>query len=70
VLGFGDVYKGNFQKLESARAHVAALPADDIVLFGDAYDVLYLGDEAALLDKYDAMGIEPSRVLFQAEKVN
>ena len=22
VLGFGDTYKGNFQKLESVRAHV------------------------------------------------
>ena len=36
VIGLGETYEGNFQKLESARSHVGALPADTLVLFADA----------------------------------
>ena len=48
LLGWGETYRGNFQKLRGARSHVGALPPSDLVLFADAYDVLYAADATAI----------------------
>ena len=37
VLGYGQKYLGNYQKLEATREYVASMDADDLVLFVDAY---------------------------------
>jgi len=68
LLGWQEQYRGNFQKLEAAREYVARLPPDDLVLFADAYDVLYVADEREIVRRYLEMQVDPSRVLFQAEK--
>ena len=41
VLGYNTSWRGNFQKLLAAREAVAAFPASTVVLFADAYDVLF-----------------------------
>ena len=51
LLGWGETYRGNFQKLRGARSHVGSLPPSDLVLFADAYDVLYSADAAAIAAK-------------------
>lgn len=54
VLGWREEYLGNFQKLRAARAYAASVPPGDVLLFGDAYDVLWLGGERALMEVKEA----------------
>ena len=61
LLGFGDEYRGNYQKLRGARAHLATLPRRTLVLFADAYDVLYAADGAALRRRYDELAVPPDK---------
>ena len=68
LLGFGEEYRGNYQKLRGARAHVASLPPRTLVLFADAYDVLYGASGAALRRRFDELRVPAERVLFMAEK--
>ena len=72
LLGWGETYRGNFQKLRGARSHVGALPPSDLVLFADAYDVLYAADAAAIAARYAALVAAdvggPGRVTFMAER--
>ena len=41
ILGWGVKWEGLSQKLYAAHKYAAALPADDIVLFTDAFDVMF-----------------------------
>jgi hypothetical protein len=68
LIGYGDEYRGNFQKLTGARRVVAALPPDALVLFADAYDVLYTAGADALRAGYEALRVPPDRVLFMGER--
>ena len=68
LLGFGEAYKGNFQKLTGARALVATLPPETLVLFADAYDVLYAGGADGILERWQALNVSSTRILFQAER--
>ena len=68
LIGFGEAYHGNFQKLTGARDVVASLPRDTLVLFADAYDVLYSAGADALRDGFAALRVPPSRVLFMGER--
>lgn len=68
LLGFGELYAGNFQKLRSARAHVRRLPAEALVLFADAYDVLYAGGAEGILERWRRLNVSHERILFQGER--
>ena len=68
LIGFGEEYKGNFQKLTGARDVVATLPPNTLVLFADAYDVLYSGGSETLLSGYRKLSVPPSKVLFMGER--
>ena len=48
VLGWGVKWEGLSQKLAAALAAVDALPADCVVLFTDAYDVLFAASGARM----------------------
>ena len=54
---------GNYQKLRGARAHLATLHPRTLVLFADAYDVLYAADGAALRRRYEELHVSPEKVL-------
>eukprot|EP01038_Epipyxis_sp_PR26KG_P012439 gene12439-16684_t len=41
ILGWGVPWKGLSQKLEAAYNYASSIPADDIILFTDAFDVLF-----------------------------
>ena len=67
VLGIGKPYQGNYQKLTAARAHLTTLDPDRLVLFVDAYDVLFAANEVDILERYASLHVPPGRVVFGAE---
>eukprot|EP00966_Prymnesium_polylepis_P034200 794873-Prymnesium_polylepis.1 len=68
LLGYGEDYKGNYQKLLGARTYAATLPPTDLVLFADAYDVLYVASPVKMRDRFLSLELPPHKVLFMAEK--
>jgi hypothetical protein len=44
ILGWGVPWRGLSQKLEAAHGYAKSLPPRDIILFTDAFDVLFTGD--------------------------
>ena len=68
LIGFGDEYRGNFQKLTGAREVVGRLRPDALVLFADAYDVLYAASAEELTEGFQRLRVPPDRVLFMAER--
>jgi hypothetical protein len=68
LLGFGEAYRGNFQKLRAARDVVGRMHPDELILFADAYDVLYGAGTTRIVRGWDAIGVDASRILFQAER--
>ncbi len=52
VLGLGLPYKGHGQKLFFVREYLDHFPDDDLILFVDAYDVLFLANAKTILDKF------------------
>ena len=46
------MHSGNYQKLLGARTHLATLPPTDLVLFADAYDVLYASSTAQMRQRF------------------
>lgn len=55
VLGMNLPYKGLSDKLIYMREYLSALPDDDIVLFVDAFDVVFLTGQDVILRKFLAM---------------
>jgi len=45
------------------------LPADDLVMFVDGYDVLFCADSKEIINKFENMNIPSDTVLFSAERV-
>lgn len=66
ILGTGQPYQGNGQKLLYIKEYAKELDPDDIVLFVDAYDVLFIGSEEKILAKFLAFN---TPFLISAEKV-
>ena len=64
ILGWGSTWHGLSQKLEAAHAYAAGLPPNDVMLFSDAYDVLYVDSPAGIVAQLDAMN---ATILFSAE---
>jgi hypothetical protein len=56
VLGWGTPWEGLSQKLGAALDAVAALPPDCVVLFTDAYDVLFARTGPAMRREFEALG--------------
>ncbi len=52
VLGIGQPYKGNGQKLSYLKRYVEQLPEGDVVMFVDAYDTLVLADKKTIIAKF------------------
>ena len=44
------------------------LPADDLVMFVDGYDVLFCADSDEIINKFESMNIPSDMVLFSAER--
>ncbi|CDR33002.1 glycosyltransferase domain-containing protein [Criblamydia sequanensis] len=52
VLGMGLPYKKNGQKLSYMKMYLENIPDTDLVLFVDAYDVIFLANENVIKDKF------------------
>lgn len=52
ILGLGQPYQGNGQKIAFILEHLRQLPPDDLFLFVDAYDVIFLTGISELLETY------------------
>lgn len=64
VLGMGDVYLGNSQKVAYFGEYTSNLPSNDLVLLVDAYDVLLFSGANALKGNFAKSGC---KVLFAGE---
>ena len=65
ILGWGVKWTGLSQKLYAAYHYTKALPEDDIVLFVDAFDVMFANTEEYILTRY--LDEHSNDLLFGAE---
>lgn len=64
ILGWGVAWKGLSQKLDASYAYAASLPADDVMLFTDAFDVMFTNSSQIILNIFDGINAD---ILFAAE---
>ncbi len=50
ILGWGVPWRGLFQKLEAAMKLAESVPSDDVILFVDAFDVLFTNTSSQVCD--------------------
>jgi hypothetical protein len=55
ILGLGLPYRGNSEKLLHMKKFLNTLPDNDIVLFVDAYDILFMNTKKEILKRFLAM---------------
>lgn len=64
ILGWGVKWQGLSQKLEAAHAYAASIPKDHVLLFTDAFDVMFANTPDHVLTEFYAMN---ARIVFGAE---
>lgn len=64
ILGLGAPWRGLGSKVDLLSGFLENKPADDVVLFIDAYDVLLLSDSADILSRFETYG---ASLVFSAE---
>lgn len=64
ILGWKLPWKGLSQKLEAAHAYAASLPPDDLLLFTDAFDVLFTAKPEHIVEQFLRSN---ASILFSAE---
>lgn len=64
ILGWGVKWIGLSQKLEAAHHFAASLPPEDIILFTDAFDVMFSNTPQHILQEYHK---EQSDIVFAGE---
>ena len=64
ILGWGEKWLGLSQKLTGAYNYIKSLPPKDVILFTDAFDVLYTDEPDNILQKFLSAKTE---ILFSAE---
>ena len=65
LLGWGQKWKGLPQKLEAALSYAKTQPKQDLLLFVDAFDVLFMGNTEEIIDTY--LNMHSPKLLFGAE---
>lgn len=63
----GVKWKGLSQKLEAAHKFAKALPEDDIILFTDAFDVMFTNSPKHILETYEELSSHGSDIIFAGE---
>jgi hypothetical protein len=64
VLGWGIPWLGLSQKLIAAKTYAESLPENHVILFSDAFDVLYVNSPTKVLASFLSKGAD---ILFSAE---
>jgi hypothetical protein len=55
ILGWGVKWTGLSQKLDAAMRFASELPPDDIIMFTDAFDVMFTNSPSQILTEYSAL---------------
>jgi hypothetical protein len=55
ILGWGVKWTGLSQKLDAAMRYASELPPDDIIMFTDAFDVMFTNSPSQILTEYSAL---------------
>ena len=59
VIGLGEPWSGNLkQKFEGTLAYLASVDPDDLIIFGDAFDVFYVGTEEQIVDTFLSWNVQ------------
>eukprot|EP01036_Dinobryon_divergens_P031197 gene31196-40558_t len=66
LLGWGDPWKGLSQKLSAAYEYAKSLPPRDVLLFTDAFDVMFTDSPVRILSSFLSMQ-PPAAILFAGE---
>jgi hypothetical protein len=64
ILGWGVKWQGLSQKLEASHAYAASLPKGDVMLFTDAFDVMFTNSSDNILQIFEKMN---TNILFAGE---
>ena len=64
ILGWGDKWLGLSQKLKAAQSYAQALPPNDMILFTDAFDVLYVNSGDKIVNEFIKFNTD---IVFSAE---
>ena len=65
-LGYGQKYKGHFMKDTLLLEYTKTLPKDEIVIFMDGFDTLFLGDCDEILNKFKKLN---SKIVLSVENI-
>ena len=57
ILGWGVPWRGLFQKLEAAMILAESVPSDDVILFVDAFDVLFTNASSQVVPWPHSLGL-------------
>ena len=60
-------WRGLSQKLEAAQTFTEALPEDDIILFTDAFDVMFTNSPQHILETYQELAAPGGDIIFAGE---
>jgi hypothetical protein len=52
ILGWGEPWKGLSQKLEAAHRYASSIPGEDVIMFTDAFDVMFMGSPDSVVQKF------------------
>lgn len=63
----GVKWRGLSQKLEAAQAFTQGLPANDVVLFTDAFDVMFTNSPQHILNTYQELASQGKDIIFAGE---
>lgn len=64
ILGWGVKWTGLAQKLDAAMLYASRIPKDDIIMFTDAFDVMFTNTPSHILEEYNKMN---SNLIFAGE---
>ena len=68
ILGWGVKWTGLSQKLEAAHSFAKSLPETDVILFTDAYDVMFTEKTSVIHEKFMTLSAKTkSQIIFSAE---
>jgi hypothetical protein len=66
-VAIGVKWEGLSQKLEAAHSFAQSMPPDDVILFTDAFDVMFTKNPAHLLATYQQLATEGKEIIFAGE---
>ena len=67
ILGWGVKWIGLSQKLEAAQSYASSIPPNDVMLFTDAFDVMFTNTPSHVMSEYRKLSAHGDTMWFAAE---